>query len=64
MLAKKKKIVYCFSTDIFEMNKINPLKSETSANNTTKIVYSIGTVGLYALYDTEKRKAIPFEVTK
>lgn len=61
--AKKKQIVYCFSSDIFEMNKINPLKSETSINNTTKIVYPVGAAGIYALYDLETKQAIPFEVT-
>ena len=59
---KKKKDVYGFSTDIFEMKKVMPVNTETSVNHTSKIEYNVPSVGEYAIYDQVKRIAIPFIV--
>ena len=58
----KKKVIYGFSTDIFEMKKFAAKGVETSVNNTTKIEYLIEGQGVFALYDLNNKKAIPFIV--
>jgi len=59
---KKKNPVYSFSTDIFQMQKFTPIKSETSVNHTTRTEYVVPFKGVYALYDMANRKAMPFVV--
>lgn len=61
---EKKDAVYGFSTDIFKMNKISPVKIETSVNSTTKVSYDIYQKGVYAVYDFETKSAFPFEVVE
>lgn len=56
----KKKAVYSFSTDIYDMKKYNPTNVETSVNNTTKVEYNLPGQGVYAIYDQETKKAMPF----
>lgn len=63
-IGNKKKIRYGFSTDIFKMNKVSPISSETSVNNTTKVNYEISQLGLYVLYNIDTKVAIPFEITE
>lgn len=58
----KKTAIYSFSTDIFEMKKFAAKGVETSVNNTTKIEYLIEGQGVFALYDLNNKKAIPFIV--
>lgn len=58
----KKTVIYSFSTDIFEMKKFAAKGVETSVNNTTKIEYLIEGQGVFALYDLNNKKAIPFIV--
>lgn len=61
-IGKKKKEIYSFSADIFEMKKFTALGSETSVNNTTRVEYIVGGKGVFALYDQNNRKAMPFIV--
>ena len=58
----KKKVVYSFSTDIFVMKKFPSLGSETSVNHTTRVEYEVEGQGVFALYDPENKKAMPFIV--
>ena len=58
----KKKTVYSFSADIFEMKKFSAQGSETSVNNTTRVEYVIDGQGVFALYDQNNKKAMPFIV--
>ncbi len=58
----KKRTVYSFSTDIFVMKKFPVLGSETSVNHTTRIEYEVEGQGVFALYDPENKKAMPFIV--
>lgn len=58
----KKKSVYSFSADIFEMKKYSAQGSETSVNNTTRVEYVVDGQGVFALYDQNNRKAMPFIV--
>lgn len=56
----KKKPVYSFSSDIYVMKKYPIFGTETSVNNTTKIEYRIPGQGVFALYDSSTRQAMPF----
>lgn len=58
----RKKSTYSFSTDIYDMKKYVAQGSETSVNNTTKVEYVVDGQGVYALYDQNNRKAMPFIV--
>lgn len=58
----KKKTVYSFSADIFDMKKFSAQGSETSVNNTTRVEYVIDGQGVFALYDPNNKKAMPFIV--
>lgn len=58
----KKKEVYSFSTDIYDMKRFLPVNTETSVNHTTKIEYNITGQGVFALYDQETKRAMPFIV--
>lgn len=58
----KKKVVYSFSADIFDMKKFSVQGCETSVNNTTKIEYVVDGQGVFALYDQNNKKAMPFIV--
>lgn len=53
---------YSFSTDIYEMRKYAAQSTETSVNNTTRLEYVVDGPGVYALYDQNTRKAMPFIV--
>ena len=58
----KKKTVYSFSADIFDMKKFLAQGSETSVNNTTKVEYVVDGQGVFALYDQNNKRAMPFIV--
>ena len=58
----KKKTVYSFSTDIFNMKKFPAKRSETSVNNTTLVEYEVEGQGVFALYDVNTMRAMPFIV--
>ena len=58
----KKKNVYSFSADIFDMKKFSAQGSETSVNNTTRVEYVVEGQGVFALYDQNNKKAMPFIV--
>ena len=58
----KKKTVYSFSADIFDMKKFSAQGSETSVNNTTRVEYVVDGQGVFALYDQNNKKAMPFIV--
>ena len=58
----KKKAVYSFSADIFEMKKYTAQGSETTVNNTTRVGYIVDGQGVFALYDQNNKKAMPFIV--
>lgn len=58
----KKKTIYSFSTDIFDMKKFTAQGSETSVNNTTRVEYIVDGQGVFALYDQNNKKAMPFIV--
>lgn len=59
---QKKKTVYGFSTDIYEMQKYVPTSQSTSVNHTTKLEYDLPGKGAYAIYDQANRKAISFVI--
>lgn len=58
--TEKKKNVYSFSTDIYDMQKYAPASVETSVNNTTKVIYNLPGQGVFAIYDQTTRQAMPF----
>ena len=58
----KKKNVYSFSADIFDMKKFSAQGSETSVNNTTRVEYIVDGQGFFALYDQNNKRAMPFIV--
>lgn len=58
----KKKTVYSFSTDIFVMKKFPAQGSATSVNHTTRVEYEVEGQGVFALYDPENKRAMPFIV--
>lgn len=58
----KKKNVYSFSADIFDMKKFSAQGSETSVNNTTRVEYVVDGQGFFALYDQNNKRAMPFIV--
>ena len=58
----RKKNVYSFSADIFDMKKFSAQGSETSVNNTTRVEYVVDGQGVFALYDQKNKKAMPFIV--
>lgn len=58
----KKKNVYSFSADIFDMKKFSAQGSETSVNNTTRVEYVVDGQGVFALYDQNNKRAMPFIV--
>ena len=58
----KKQTVYSFSADIFDMKKFSAQGSETSVNNTTRVEYLIDGQGVFALYDQNNKRAMPFIV--
>ena len=58
----KKQNVYSFSADIFDMKKFSAQGSETSVNNTTRVEYVIDGQGVFALYDQNNKRAMPFIV--
>lgn len=60
--TNKKKTVYSFSSDLFEMKQIPHSNPVTSVNNTTRIEYTINNPGTYCLYDMTSKKAMPFIV--
>ena len=60
--VQKKKTVYSFSTDIYEMKKFTAQGTETSVNNTTRVEFSVTGQGVFALYDQETKQAMPFIV--
>ena len=44
------------------MRKYTAQSTETSVNNTTRLEYVLDGPGVYALYDQNTRKAMPFFV--
>ena len=58
----KKKTIYSFSANIFDMTKYSARSVETSVNNTTRIEYEVDRQGVFALYDQITKKAMPFIV--
>ncbi len=58
----KKKTIYSFSANIFDMTKYSARSVETSVNNTTRIEYEVDKQGVFALYDQKTKKAMPFIV--
>ena len=56
----KKKNVYSFSTDIYDIKKFVPTSVETSVNHTTKVEYNLPGQGVFAIYDQQNKKAMPF----
>lgn len=58
----KEKSIYSFSADIFDMKKFTVKGSETSVNHTTRVEYEVEGQGVFALYDPENKKAMPFIV--
>jgi len=57
---KKKTVTYSFSYRNLVNATIRPVSIETSVNHTTKAEYIIGGEGVFALYDAQNKKAIPF----
>lgn len=60
--TSKKTPTYSFSTDIYEMRKFTAQSTTTSVNNTTRVEYVVDGQGVFALYDQNTRKAMPFIV--
>ena len=56
----KKKSLPGFANDVDVMAKYRPVNVTTSANKTTKMEYYIPETGIFAIYDTETKKAMPF----
>jgi hypothetical protein len=59
-LLMRKVVTYCFSTDLYDMVRYNPVAIETSANNTTKLTFDLPGEGIFALYDQQAKKVMPF----
>lgn len=59
---KKKNSFLGFTFEDLVKNSIQPSKIEKSVNNTTKIVYSIVSDGLYGVYNPQKKIVIPFRI--
>ena len=58
---KKGTITHYFSID--DITTFQPSKApETSVNKTVRLEYEVEGTGIYALYDKEKGKAIPFDI--
>ena len=58
----KKNVKYFFTYRELVNASYRPTKIETSINNTTKVDYSIWGEGIFALYDSKKKHAIPFVI--
>lgn len=58
--GSSKRETYSFSSDIFDMQKIAPARTETSVNNITKVEYEVSGEGAFAFYDITHKKAMPF----
>lgn len=58
----KKKTSYTFTYKDLVDAIYRPLKMETSVNQTTKAEYTVGGDGIFVLYDSKNKKAIPFIV--
>ena len=60
---KKKKISFMgFSFEDIVKSDIKPKSVQISVNKTTRLEYDIKDVGLYVIYDSKNKKAIPFEI--
>lgn len=59
---KKKEIFRGFSFEDIVKNNIQPVRVETSVNQTTRLEYHIPGKGLFVIYDPTKKTAIPFKI--
>lgn len=57
---KGKKETYSFQYRDLVNSSIRPVSLETSVNNTTKAEYIIGGKGVFVLYDSKSKTALPF----
>lgn len=55
----KKKPVYLFSYKDLVNSEFHATNTETSVNKITKKEYAVGSTGVYVLYDSKKKRAIP-----
>ena len=64
-LTKTKKSVYFTYKDLVEAGtRFRPSDVKISTNNTAKVEYNISVPGEYALYNAQKKQAIPIIVTR
>ena len=59
---RKKDSFKGFSFEDIVKNNIQPLKVETSINQTTRFEYNISEKGLYVIYNPQEKTAIPFKI--
>ena len=67
IFSKKKeeeKEYYGFTFEDVVKNNIQARTVQTSVNNTTKLEYNIANKGLYAIYDAQVKRIIPFRVVE
>lgn len=62
--AREQEVFYGFTFEDIVKNSIQPKSVETSINKTTKIEYKIAKKGLYAIYDTQMKRIIPFRIVE
>ena len=61
---KKKDVFRGFSFEDIVKNNIQPIRVETSVNQTTRLEYHISGKGLFVIYDPAKKTAIPFRIVE
>lgn len=59
---ERRRTVFSFSTDLFSMRQISATSSGTSVNGTTRLEFRVSGTGVFALYDKQLRRAMPFVV--
>lgn len=59
---KKKDSFRGFSFEDIVKNNIQPIRVETSINQTTRFEYNISEKGVYVIYDPQEKTAIPFKL--
>ena len=58
----KKAVIYRFSYKDVVFNPYRPTSVETSVNQTTKAEYIVTGTGVFVLFDSKKKQAIPFVI--
>ena len=62
--TEEKEVFYGFRFGDVVKNKVQAKAVQTSINKTTKLEYEIADKGLYAIYDAQTKRVIPFRVVE